>query len=383
MRRNPIFTILLTTYLSLFLLQNTYAQMTGIIVDNETQQAIPYVNIFTKIDNQVFGTVSDQNGKFSVNFNFKTLFLSHINYEQIEILSLKDTVFLKPKNEILNEVVVMNKQPEWISKSLKKILDNKSKNYQLKDKQFSYNYKTYTLNDSNGYAFASNGNLIVPQLKKNVFEIFAKNNVIRYKDKTAGVDFSNLQRMLYHNFINILEKSFITQNKFNQDFSYQSKNKNLVKLYFSSNKSADDGGSLVIDTLNNLIFEIERNSGTDFNLKTQTTGLLRNAAKNTLGFSYNTWITKTYTKYEKFGDSYYISECRYKLYMKTATKNKKIDSEYFTSIESELYLNAVNSNENNSFIVIPEPYYLLPIMTKKRRTEEEKLKNVKVTFENF
>ena len=89
------------------------------------------------------------------------------------------------------------------------------------------------------------------------------------------------------------------------------------------------------------------------------------------------------TKYTKIGQSYYISECKYKFYMKSTTKNKKVDAKYFTSIESKLFISNKIENASTVFKVIPKPYYLIAIMSKQMRLEEEALNKVPVSFEGF
>jgi hypothetical protein len=366
--------------------QLVMAQTKGIVVDKESRQPIPYVSIYTKVGDKVYGAMSNEQGGFSIDFTFQTLYLSHINYLKAEISksNLSDTIYLEPTTALLREVVISNKQPKWINPVLMKVIERKAKNYQLTEKMLSYTYETYTLNDSNGYAFKSNGNLVIPQLKKNSqYKIDARNNTIKYKDKTAGPDFSNLKRMLYDDFVTTLDSKFIKENDFTLDGSFADKNRNIVQLNFTSKKYKDFDGYLVVDTLNSVILEVERSSGTDYNIKNQTSSFLRNLISSRAGFTYNTWITKSNSKYTKTGQSYYLSECSYKFYMKTTTRNKKNDSKYFTSIESKLDLGNEMRTKNTELKVIPKPYYLVLIMTKQMKQEEESSNKVPVNFEKF
>ena len=360
-------------------------EIKGVVVDITTRQPIPYVSIYTKNTESVLGSMSNEQGQFSINFSFNTLFLSHINYEKIEIKkeNVRDTIYLTPASILLNEVVVSNRQPKWINSVLSRVIKDKEKNYQTLEKTLSYKYETYTLTDSNGYAFNSKGNIEFPKMKKNAqFKIDAQKNTIKYKDKTAGVDFSNFRRMLYNDFISGFDNKFIKEYNFRQNSSFINEDNNIIQLVFTSKKYQDDEGYIVLDTLKNVIIEAEKNSGTEFNIKTQTTAILRNVAASR-GFNYDTWITKSNTKYAKIGQSYYISECKYKFYMKSTTKNKKVDAKYFTSIESKLFISNKIENASTVFKVIPKPYYLIAIMSKQMRLEEEALNKVPVSFEGF
>lgn len=378
-------TILLSSMFLIVTGQLLLAHTKGILVDKESRQPIPYVSIYTTNGNKTFGTMSDEKGEFSIDFPFQTLFFVHMNYEKSEIKKsdLSDTIHLMPTTVMLDEVVVSNSEPAWIKRVLNRIAEQKSQHYQTIEKTLAYKYETYTLTDSNGYAFKSNGNLLVPKLSNSSkYYLDAQNNTIKYKDKTAGVDFSNLKRMLYNDFINSFDKKFIKENNFSQNSSFESENTNVVQLVFTSKKFKDDEGYVLIDTLNNIIIEAERNLGTDSNIKTQTSSILRDVVSNQ-GFYYNTWITSSHIKYDKIGQSYYISECKYKFYMKTTTKNKKGDSQYFSSIESKLYLDSEIKNTSKEYKVIPKPYYIIAIYTKKMQREEDALNKVPVSFEKF
>ena len=87
------------------------SQTKGVVVDITTRQPIPYVSIYTKNTESVLGSMSNEQGQFSINFSFNTLFLSHINYEKIEIKkeNVRDTIYLTPASILLNEVVVSNR----------------------------------------------------------------------------------------------------------------------------------------------------------------------------------------------------------------------------------------------------------------------------------
>lgn len=377
--------ILITQLLLIMTMQLVISQTKGLVVDIKTGQAIPYVNIYTKNAESVLGSMSNEQGQFSIDFSFDTLFLSHINYEKIELKKedVGDTIFLIPTTTLLDEVVVTYQEPQWINSVLLRVIKDKEKNYQTVEKILSYKYETYTLSDSNGYAFKSKGNIEFPKMKNNArFKIDAQTNTIKYKDKTAGVDFSNLRRMLYDDFISKFDKKMLKEYNFTLNSSFKNEDENIIQLLFISKKFKDDKGYIVLDTLNNVIIEAERNSGTDFNIKTQTTAILRNAAASR-GFNYDTWMTKSNTKYTKIGQSYYISECKYKFYMKTTTKNKKLEAKCFTSTESKLFISNKIGKASTVFKVIPKPYYLIAIMTKQMRLEEEAFNKVPVHFEGF
>lgn len=362
------------------------AQTKGVILDIESYLPIPYVNIHTTNNDRVSGTTSDKNGVFSIDFPFETLSFTHIGYENVSISShqLTDTVFLISKTNHLPEIVISNKQEEWIERVLNQVLNKKRKKYGTDKKTFSYQYNTYTLNDSSGYAFNSKGLLIVPKLYNNTpFFIDPQENVIKYKNTTAGVDFSNMQRMLYEDFITTLDQKFIKDHEFRQNHSYKSEKQDVIQLMFSPKKYKEDGGYIIVDTASYVILEALRNSGTDFNIDNNTSTILRGIASSTKGFTYEDWITESHTIYKEIDGSYYITKNRFKFYMKNSTKNRKENKQYFTSIESELSINEIEYPVFKKFITLPKPYYILLVKTKKMREEEETLYNIPTTYDKF
>lgn len=83
------------------------------VVDSSTKKPIPYVTV--KIgDNK--GLYSNEEGKFIVSTSsFTFLHLNHMGYNDlsVELKKVKDTVFMKPRVIVLNEIVVKksNKSP--------------------------------------------------------------------------------------------------------------------------------------------------------------------------------------------------------------------------------------------------------------------------------
>jgi len=96
----------------------------GIIKDSETFQPISYVNIYSEneLKNNSTGSISNENGEFTVINNKSKIVFSHINYEPFSIESdanLKE-ILLQPKKYVLDEIVISNEKPKDY---LKKIID--------------------------------------------------------------------------------------------------------------------------------------------------------------------------------------------------------------------------------------------------------------------
>jgi hypothetical protein len=98
--------------LTLLLISNFgYSQIKSIVVDSETKEKLPFVNIW--IQNENNGTTSNQNGEFELEIDSQKLILfSAIGYETREIKSdsIKTFVELKPTVTELDEVVLKTKK---------------------------------------------------------------------------------------------------------------------------------------------------------------------------------------------------------------------------------------------------------------------------------
>jgi hypothetical protein len=284
-------------------------------------------------------------------------------------------------------VVVLGGHSTWnILNKLREIVKEKQRKYQTSEEIASYNYETYNLTDTSGYGFKSEGCLFIPILSKseNAYLINPENNTVRYKDETACADFYDMRRILYHDFIQLFNNSFINNHTFTENSEYERENKALVWLSFKLNKDSETNGYLIIDTLENVIIESEYAISTDQNIKNNTSSLLRNFASKKQGFQYNEWITKTKTKYGKTGRYYRMTECSFKSYMKTSVNNKKVNAEYFLSTESRLYLSENRECESvANWLKLPVPRYIVAIYTKAMRSDDEALKNVQRKYEDF
>lgn len=125
-----------------------FAQLTkvrGTVVDAETQETLPYVNI--QFAGTTIGTISDLNGNFFIQARTEsdTLLVSFIGYNIQKIRLQKKQyqeikVVMAPTDNLLSEIVVKaGENPAW--RILRNIIENKKKNdiEQLS----SYEYEVY------------------------------------------------------------------------------------------------------------------------------------------------------------------------------------------------------------------------------------------------
>ncbi|MCW4468797.1 carboxypeptidase-like regulatory domain-containing protein [Flavobacterium sp. MFBS3-15] len=102
----------LFSFLCLLCFVMSNAQIKGTIIDSETKQPIPLVNIWVVGDDT--GTTANEQGNFELKEtdDSKTLLFSAVGYGDvsIKIIDLKSTVIMSPKAIELNEVVIRQKK---------------------------------------------------------------------------------------------------------------------------------------------------------------------------------------------------------------------------------------------------------------------------------
>ncbi len=84
-----------------------FSQLKGVIINSETKEKIPYVNIW--VENDSIGTTSNENGEFTLEISRGDfLILSSLGYEnkRIEISKISNTISLNPKITELQEVII-------------------------------------------------------------------------------------------------------------------------------------------------------------------------------------------------------------------------------------------------------------------------------------
>lgn len=116
MKKLLAFTILLISNIC-------FSQLKAVIINSETKENIPYVNIW--VENENIGTTSNENGAFELKFDGrKTIVFSAIGFETKRMYSdaIKNSLELKPLITELDEIIVNSKKT---SKEL--IIDNLKK----------------------------------------------------------------------------------------------------------------------------------------------------------------------------------------------------------------------------------------------------------------
>lgn len=87
------------------------AQLSGVVFDMETRRPVAGVRIFINPEGDA---VTDRNGRFTINRRCSGVTLSHVSYESRALAGseLRDTVWLMPKMNRLDEVLITAERPK-------------------------------------------------------------------------------------------------------------------------------------------------------------------------------------------------------------------------------------------------------------------------------
>ena len=358
------------------------AQSKVLIYDAVSKAPIPYANVFKAEEGKFRGTTSDEKGVAIVNFPFRQLTVSHVSYASCTLNVLPDTVFLTSKERLLGEIVVGNAEPQWIRSFLEKFVLKKKSTYRAVRKNFNYSYQTRNTSDSSGYWFENTGVICVPATtEKRLFMVKPATGYIHFKDKTAGCDFANMKRMVYHDFVDELDGKFIKRHLFQVNDAFSSPNKNIVQLYFKSEKyGSEDKGYITVDTAQCQVLSVVRNMGLSYNVDNNTNSFTRSAFGLLMGWKYAKWVVQQSSTYHVSDAGCYLSSCRYKAYILAESKKGKYAGTKFDSSEAEITFTPTGDDIAPPILTLPEPWYMKLIITRKERQIEEQLQGIEKEY---
>ena len=156
------------------------------ILDNNSKKPIDLVQVF--YPNLEIGSISNADGKVKIPLLEKEIFVSHINYTEkkfsFDFFKQKDTLFLNPKTNQLDEVVIYNLD---LKQKFKDILENSYlKKYSTKKVIHNCTYKeTFSVNDSLSRLFQAQ------------FDWFSKNSLFKTNSAIDKQNIINLESVDY------------------------------------------------------------------------------------------------------------------------------------------------------------------------------------------
>jgi len=292
------------------------AATTTVVADAVTHEPVAHASLYTKEGGRFHSVISNTQGVAKVGFQFQRLTVSHLNYERLTVRQLADTIFLKPKYLSTGEVVVTNKEPEWIRRCLKETVKRKTQNYFTHDGCEQVDYHTQSMGRDNIYRFHLEGLLRMKSANRKRYELLADStrSHIVASDSTRLTDTQNLRRMLYEDFMEDLTRGFISDHRFYHYADYEGASKDEVKLSFKAKHNTDDRGWLILDTTRCIVLSAYRSTGTKTNRHERIGTMMYNVAR-VFGYRVDTFTRDYRVNYAQRPDgTLYPAEVRYKMY---------------------------------------------------------------------
>ena len=371
----------LSSLLFIILSFNRLSAQNVVVADAVTHQPVAHASLYTKENGRFHSCVSNEQGVAHITFQWQRLTVSHLNYEQRVLRSpstinhppstihhqpstiTPDTIFLQPRYRDVGQVVVTNREPEWIRRCLKKAVKQKDALYYGHDDCEQFEYHTQSLGTNSIYRMTLTGLLRHKSPTFKQYAIQPDTARIVAADSTRLTDTSNLRRMLYEDFMADLDNSFIRHHRFYANYEYRGQTPDEIELRFRSPKNADDHGTLVIDTLRCTIVKAYRHTGTKTNRQERIDGLMYRMAQ-VFGYRIDTFIRDYRVSYAYRADgTLYPAEVSYKLvyggrdgdYDKTKEEFSEQTGGGFPNMEATLTLNPPPSTINNPPSTINNP----------------------------
>ena len=381
----------------LFLSLNDICAQNVVVADADTHQPIAHASLYTKEDGRFHSCMSNEQGVAHITFQWQRLTVSHLNYEQrtlhtshlspshtshlSPLTSSNDTIFLQPRYRDVGQVVVTNREPEWIRRCLKRVVKQKEALYYGHEGYERFEYHTQSLGTNSIYRMTLTGLLRHKSPTCKHYAMQPDTARIVAADSTRLTDTSNLRRMLYEDFIADLDNGFIRHHRFYANYEYRGQTPDEIELRFRSPKNADDHGTLVIDTLRCTIVKAYRHTGTKTNRQERIDALMYRMAQ-VFGYRIDTFIRDYRVSYAYRADgTLYPAEVSYKLvyggrdgdYDKTKEEFSEQTGGGFPNMEATLVLNEELRMKNEEFLDLPPSWYI------KYNTDADRQKEIELS----
>lgn len=285
-----------------------------VVADAVTHEPVAHASLYAKENGRFRSCISDARGVAHVAFAFQRLTVSHLNYEPRRVHRLSDTIFLQPRYQKTPEVVVTNREPEWIRRCLKEVVRQKERHYYTHEGCQRLTYDTQSLGKDHLYRFHMTGLLRMRDASHQRYALVADSAAITASDSTRLTDTNQLRRMLTEDFMADLDNAFIRAHRFYHNADHQGRTPDEVELRFRSKKDADDRGWMVVDTTRCIVVAAYRFTGTKANRQERIDRVMYLMARG-FGYRIDTWTRDYRVSYAQRPDgTLYPAQVRYKMY---------------------------------------------------------------------
>ena len=360
-----------------------------VVVDAVTRQPVEHASLYTKEGGLFHSVVADEEGRAVVTFPFRKLTVSHLNYEKQTLTRLPDTVYMKPLVRMVNEVTVYSGEPAWIRKTLKRFVKEKAMHYNNREEVLYYDYNSQSISGHQYYQYQSQGWMRMPSPERSGYEFHQLKGHITAVDSTELTDVANLRRMLYEDFVDEMDKKFISGHRFFIDYDYEG-GKNEVSLVFRDKKYGDDRGHFVIDTARCVILSAQRRIGLKSNKQLRVSDFMLSMARIMTGYKIKDWMVDYRVTYEENAGSWHPADIAYKFYFKAEDPNDTDEGSQefsrqtgggFSNMESTVTLRHTDIAPDDSIHWMSLPRsWILKYNTDEQRAYEVELSHLPATF---
>lgn len=324
---------------------------TVVVADATTHLPVTHASLYARTNGKFHSAVTDANGKATVDFAFPRITISHLNYKPKRLRVLPDTVFLEPKEYLVSEVKVTNREPEWIRRKLKAFVKAKEGKYLVKPQTRLYTYSSRSFGRRSLYQYDGTGLIAMRNPNQKLYCIRPLSGIVVGDDTTRLTDTQNLRRILYEDFVDGLDKSFIRDHHFAVDTEYKEHPDCVRLVFWTDDKTGRDHGNFVMDTLRLTISTVTRHEGLDYNKRTKVSKFMLKTNWLLSGYKILVWDVDYHCNYALVDDSWQPVFANYKFFYRcTERLTEKKDSAYyhdtgngFTNIESTLRLASADS----------------------------------------
>ena len=366
----------------------TRAQKT-VVVDAVTRLPVEHASLYAKEGRAFHSVVADDEGRAVVDFPFRKLTVSHLNYEKQVLTRVPDTVWMKPLVRMVNEVTVYSGEPAWIRKTLKRFVKEKTTRYHTHPEVLHYDYNSQSISGRQYYQYQSEGWMRMPSPEKKGYDFHQLSGHITAVDSTTLTDVANLRRMLYEDFVDEMDKKFISGHRFYIDYDYEGA-KNEVSLIFRDKKYGDDRGHFIIDTARCVIVSAQRHIGIKTNKQLRVSDFMLSMARIMTGYKIHEWMVDYRVTYEETSGSWHPADIAYKFYFKAEDPNDTDEQSQefsrqtgggFSNMESTVRLRHTDiaPDDSTRWMSLPRSW-ILKYNTDEQRAYEVELSNLPATF---
>lgn len=313
----------------------------GIVLNSIDSTSLPYVNIYS--DFYKIGTVTNELGEYLLSvpdtISNRIITFSSIGFlsKKINIENIKDTVFLSPSFEFLNEITISNKTPRF-EQLVDSIYNRLKNNYSNKRHLLKTFYRQTTIKDSS-YLRIIEADINIQQygITKQLDRDRIKVNQYRRSDDKMSTRYKinwNLASKLFgekNELVWLKKTDFI--NTFSKGKGYAYYHKNIVeehKFNYEYSTSIDSARVYVFSFYNKRYENIPLSESQLSKIYINAKDFAVLKVEEILGYKKgNTFknITKRIYHYSRIGDKYYLNSV-FKSFFYNKTKELIIDNLY-------------------------------------------------------